>query len=84
MTFDEQIALSNISIAPGRVYKFHVNLSTRTCVGLQADSASVEFPTVNPYRHGQKSGQYSYLMANDRKNENLPYRDVVKVIMSVE
>eukprot|EP00118_Oscarella_pearsei_P017511 m.174087 g.174087 ORF g.174087 m.174087 type:complete len:477 (+) comp39103_c0_seq1:37-1467(+) len=80
MTFDQKMWLSNVSAAPGRLFKFHVDLTAtdKKCIGRQVDAASVEFPTVNPYRNGQKSGRYSYLMANDRAGENLPYRDVVK------
>jgi all-trans-8'-apo-beta-carotenal 15,15'-oxygenase len=78
MTFSHKVWLSNADVAPGRMYSFRLKLAERTCKGEQVDRASVEFPTVHPYRHGEKGGRFSYLMASDRNNQNLPYRDVVK------
>lgn len=81
MTFDKEIWLSNSSVAPGNMYKFTLDFTSGKCVRsvLPEDPASVEFPTVHPYRHGYSNARYSYLMASDRKGYNLPYRDVVKV-----
>jgi carotenoid cleavage dioxygenase-like enzyme len=80
MTFDKKIWLSNTSISPGRVYNFHIDLATRKCTRVQADRASVEFPNTHPYRHGVVGTRYNYLMASDRPGQNIPYRDIVKVI----
>ena len=79
MTFDSEVWLSNTSVAPGRMFNYTIDLNSQTCSRVQADSASVEFPSTHPYRHGQRGTRYSYLMANARPSQNLPYRDVVKV-----
>ena len=81
MTFEKEIWLSNASVAPGNVWQFTLNLALGKCERSKrpVDPASVEFPTVHPYRHGLPNSRYSYLMASDRKGYNLPYRDVVKV-----
>ncbi len=81
MTFDSEIWLSNASVAPGNVWQFTLDLAAGKCERSKkpVDPASVEFPTVHPYRHGFPNSRYSYLMASDRKGYNLPYRDVVKV-----
>ena len=64
----------------GQIWNFKLDLAKRKCsTDGAADRASVEFPTAHPYRHGRKGSRYSYLMASDRNNRNLPYRDVVKV-----
>ena len=64
----------------GLVCRFKLDLGKKVCTSYGAvDRASVEFPTTHPYRHGMEGTRYSYLMASDRKNCNLPYRDVVKV-----
>ena len=83
MTFEKEIWLSNSSVAPGNVYKFTLDFRSGKCTRSPQpeDPASVEFPTVHPYRHGYPNARYSYLMASDRKEYNLPYRDVVKVCM---
>lgn len=80
MTFENEIWLSNASVAPGNVFSFTLNLATSKCESSKGpvDPASVEFPTTHPYRHGVPNTRYSYLMASDRKGCNLPYRDVVK------
>ena len=79
MTFAGRIWLGSTDVAPGRMHTFKLDLDKRTCEGRMSDRASVEFPTVHPYRHGAVGSRYSYLMASDRKGQNLPYRDVVKV-----
>ena len=79
MTFDDEIALSNVSVSPGRLFKFHIDVKQLTCSQEMADLASVEFPTVHPFRHGLSTSRYNYLMASDRQGYNLPYRDVIKV-----
>ena len=79
MSFDQGIWLSNASVAPGQVYNFTIDLKTKTCVREQADKASVEFPSVHPYRQGLSGTRYSFLMANDRGGQTIPYRDIVKV-----
>lgn len=79
MSFVGDMWLGNTDVAPGRMHKFTLDLGKRTCEGHLSDCASVEFPTVHPYRHGLVGGRYSYLMASDREGQNLPYRDVVKV-----
>ena len=86
MTAEEKYWLSNASVAPGRVYNFELNLATNECVRSDrpVDPASVEFPTVHPYRHGLPNSRFSYLMASDRPGKNLPYRDVVKVTLIKE
>jgi len=67
-------------IGVGLVCSFKLDLNKKVCTSYGAvDRASVEFPTTHPYRHGMEGTRYSYLMASDRKNCNLPYRDVVKV-----
>lgn len=43
----------------------------------QADASACEFPTGHPLRHGTDE-RYVYLMANDRGEQRLPFRDVVK------
>ena len=80
MTFDKEIWLSNTSVAPGNVFRFSLDPTSGKCERSSepADPASVEFPTIHPYRHG-KSTRYSYLMASDRPGCSMPYRDVVKV-----
>ena len=80
MSFDGEITLSNASVSPGRLFKFHVDVKNCVCKQELADPASVEFPTVHPFRHGLPSSRYSYLMASDRPGYNLPYRDIVKVV----
>ena len=68
----------------GQIWNFKLDLANRKCsTDGAADRASVEFPTAHPYRHGRKGSRYSYLMASDRNNCNLPYRDVVKVCVCV-
>ena len=47
----------------------------------QADPCACEFPTANPWRHGTEE-RYVYLMANDRGEQRLPFRDVVKCDVS--
>ena len=79
MRFTRGMWLGNTDVAPGRMYRFTLDLRKRTCEGEIADRANVEFPTVHPYRHGLVGGRYSYLMASDREDQDLPYRDVVKV-----
>lgn len=79
MTFARDIWLGNTDVAPGKMHRFKLDLDKRTCEGRISDRASVEFPTIHPYRHGLMGGRYSYLMASDREGQNLPYRDVVKV-----
>jgi len=81
MTFEKEMWLSNASVAPGNVYQFTLDFASGKCKrsAKPEDPASVEFPTVHPYRHGFPDTRYSYLMASDRKGYNLPYRDVVKV-----
>ena len=84
MTFDSKIWLSNTSVAPGRAFNYTINLSAKTCTRVQADRASVEFPSTHPYRHGLSGTRYSYFMANDRPGQNLPYRDIVKVMCTTQ
>lgn len=79
MTFDNKIWLSNASVAPGVAFNFHIDLITKKCTRVQADRASVEFPSVHPYRHGMKGTRYNYCMASDRPGCNIPFRDIVKV-----
>lgn len=79
MTFDHGCWLSNASVAPGRLYKYRVDLNTKTIQRTQMDSSSSEFPTVHPFRATKKM-KYTYLMANARSGQNLPYRDVIKCI----
>ena len=79
MDFDSEVWLSNVSVAPGRVTNFVIDLEKKKCQHEIADRASVEFPTTHPYRNGMLGTRYNYLMANDRPGENLPYMDVVKV-----
>lgn len=79
MTFAGGMWLGSTDVAPGKMRTFKLDLDKKTCEGRISDRASVEFPTVHPYRHGLVGGRYSYLMASDRKGQNLPYRDVVKV-----
>jgi len=70
------------TIGVGLLCSFKLDLGKKVCTSYGAvDRASVEFPTTHPYRHGMKGTRYSYLMASDRKNCNLPYRDVVKVLL---
>lgn len=81
MTFEKKMWLTNSSVAPGNVYKFTLHPDSGVCERSPQpeDPASVEFPTVHPYRHGYPNSRFSYLVASDRKGCNLPYRDVVKV-----
>lgn len=79
MTFDSEIWLSNTSVSPGLAYKFTIDLDTKRCTRTQIDRASVEFPSMHPYRHGMRGSRYNYFMACDRPGFNLPYRDVVKL-----
>ena len=81
MTFEKEIWLSNASVAPGNVYQFTLDFGSGVCErsAQPEDSASVEFPTTHPYRHGFPNTRYSYLMASAREGYGLPYRDVVKV-----
>jgi len=78
MTFENEVWLSNVGVAPGQTTNFTIDLEKRTCEHSVVDKASVEFPTTHPYRNGMVGTRYNYLMANDRPGENLPYRDVVK------
>jgi len=52
MEFESEIWLSNASVAPGNVLSFTLNLATEKCERSKGptDPASVEFPTVHPYR----------------------------------
>ena len=58
MEFENEIWLSNASVAPGQVYSFKINLATGKCErsAEPEDPASVEFPTTHPYRsvHGHR------------------------------
>ena len=83
MTFENEVWLSNVGVAPGQTTNFTIDLEKRTCEHSVVDKASVEFPTTHPYRNGMVGTRYNYLMANDRPGENLPYRDVVKVSMEI-
>lgn len=75
----EEATLTNSAVAPGKMHSFVLHLDTRKCEGEgEVDQASVEFPTIHPYRHGHTDTRYSYLMASDR-GSNVPYRDVIKV-----
>ena len=75
-----KVIVSGKIIGVGLVCSFKLDLDKKVCTSYGAvDRASVEFPTTHPYRHGMEGTRYSYLMASDRKNCNLPYRDVVKV-----
>ncbi len=69
--------LSNASEAPGHLYCFEVDLSSLSSVRRQLDPASMEFPSVHPYRHGLPC-RYVYAMAADAPRPNIPFRDVVK------
>ena len=53
MSFDKEIWLSNSSVAPGNVFGFELDLASGQCRRSPepADPASVEFPTVHPYRY---------------------------------
>ena len=75
---------TNLLVYVGQIWNFKLDLANRKCsTDGAADRASVEFPTAHPYRHGKKGSRYSYLMASDRNNCNLPYRDVIKVCVYV-
>ena len=52
MEFENDIWLSNTSVAPGLVYSFKIDLSADKCERSTQpeDPASVEFPTTHPYR----------------------------------
>ena len=52
MEFENEIWLSNASVAPGQVFSFKINLATDKCErsAEPEDPASVEFPTTHPYR----------------------------------
>lgn len=78
MKFDREIVLSNASVSPGHLFKFVINIKNCVCSQELADPASVEFPTMHPFRHGLPSSRYNYLMASNRPGYNLPYRDIVK------
>ena len=79
MDFDNEVWLSNTSVAPGCLRSFTINIEKKTCENAIVDEASVEFPTIHPYRNGMYGTKFNFLMANDRPDQNLPYRDVVKV-----
>ena len=81
MSFDKNLWLSNFSQAPGRFCLYDVDpggdgrppsLSRR-----QIDPSACEFPTAHPWRHGTAE-RFVYLMANDRGDQLLPFRDIVK------
>ena len=52
MEFEDEIWLSNASVAPGQIYSFKIDLAANRCERSThpEDSASVEFPTTHPYR----------------------------------
>ena len=81
---EDEACLSNATVAPGKMHTFTLHLDTKKCSSSDGcvDPASVEFPTTHPYRHGHNGTRYSYLMASDR-GCNVPYRDVVKVLVCV-
>ncbi len=79
MNFDQEIWLSNTSVAPGKLRKFTINVDEKVCEDTIVDESSCEFPTTHPYRNGFAGTRFNYVMANARTGQNLPYRDVVKV-----
>jgi len=84
MEFEDKIWLSNAQQAPGRLHSFEVTLhptdpKQHKCSAKLVDPSNCEFPTAHPYRNLHRC-RYTYLMANDRKEDGypLPYRDIVK------
>lgn len=55
MEFENEMWLSNASVAPGLVYSFKIDLDANLCERSPhpEDPASVEFPTTHPYRYTQ-------------------------------
>ena len=81
MSWDHKVWLSNTSDAPGLLCRYHITLPNNdeapTLRREQIDDCSCEFPIVDTCYHGQPQ-RFVYLMANDRPEQNLPYRDIVK------
>ena len=80
MHWDRRVWLSNTSEAPGLLYRYRISLPKDESPRLdrkQIDDSSCEFPIVDTRFHGEQQ-RFVYLMANARKNERLPYRDIVK------
>ncbi|KAF9970848.1 hypothetical protein BGZ73_006298 [Actinomortierella ambigua] len=85
MEFENKLTLSNASKAPGLWTSFEVRFN-----GLKIDAntkphvtqrilheASVEFPTIHPYRHGLPT-RYSYMMASSDPKRHHYYTAVLK------
>lgn len=79
MTFDHGVWLSNATTEPGYLREFELDLDPQVSQAYSylGEATSCEFPTVHPWRHGQKS-RFSYLMACDHPDRNLPFQDIVK------
>lgn len=81
MEYDHRVWLSNFTKAPGRLCVYTVDPGAPgrkpSLARRQADRAACEFPGTNPWRHGAAE-RFVYLMANDRGEQRLPFRDVVK------
>ena len=79
MSWEYKYWLSNMCKAPGKFYRFDINLNKESVVAEELDPASNEFPTSHPYRHGHIGTKYNYLMACDIEGRGLPFMDIVKV-----
>ena len=77
MTWDHHVWLSNFTKAPGRLCAYTVDPGALSLEREQIDASACEFPATNPWRHGSQE-RYVYLMANDRGEQRLPFRDIVK------
>lgn len=77
MAYDENVGLSNSTVAPGRVYDYEMDLKKGTLTRHKSDYSSCEFPTANPLMNGQK-WRYAYLMASDMPSKFIPFQEIVK------
>lgn len=79
MEFENKVWLSNFGQAPGRLIKFDITRSPNGEFSLATEtvvSHACEFPAVNRFLDTKQT--MCYLMANTRKKENVPFRDVIK------
>ncbi|ORX89145.1 carotenoid oxygenase [Basidiobolus meristosporus CBS 931.73] len=77
MNFDKGVFLSNYSVEPGVLSSFDIDLIDCKCTQRKAHVASVEFPSVHPYRHGIYT-RYSYCVASDDKQNPIPFTSILK------
>ena len=65
-------------LAPGQLWRFHLNLETQKVTKELIDSHCVEFPHINP-EHVGRDYRYIFIGATHGKNKNAPLQALLKL-----